>query len=96
MQQDVLIGLKKIPFLSQVADEILISLAEKAKSVKYTKQAMIINEGDETKSLYIILSGKVRVFSADAKSKEVTLLTQASGTYFGEISLLAPLPRREL
>lgn len=50
-------------------------------------------EGDETSSLYIILSGKVRVFSSDDKSKEVTLLIQEPGSYFGEIALLSDEPR---
>ena len=93
MQQEVFSGLKKIPFLSNIPDEILITLADKAKSTKFPKQATIIMEGDETSSLYIMLSGKVRVFSSDDKSKEVTLLIQEPGSYFGEIALLSDEPR---
>jgi CRP/FNR family cyclic AMP-dependent transcriptional regulator len=93
MQQEVFSSLKKIPFLSKLPDEALNALAAKAKSVKYPKQAVIISEGDETNSLYIILSGKVRVFSSDEKSKEVTLQVQESGSYFGELALLADEPR---
>jgi CRP/FNR family transcriptional regulator, cyclic AMP receptor protein len=89
VQQEVFIGLKKIPFLSRLSDEVLITLAERAKSVKYLKQTMIVSEGDETSSLFIILSGKVRVFSSDDKSREVTLLIQEPGSYFGEIALLS-------
>jgi CRP/FNR family transcriptional regulator, cyclic AMP receptor protein len=88
MQQEVFLSLKKIPLLSKLPDEALNALAEKAKSVKFPKQAIIITEGDETSSLYIILSGKVRVFSSDEHSKEVTLLIQESGSYFGELALL--------
>jgi CRP/FNR family transcriptional regulator, cyclic AMP receptor protein len=93
VQQEVFIGLKNIPLLSKLCDEALFSLADRAKSVKYPKQAMIITEGDETSSLYIVLSGKVRVFSSDDKSKEVTLLIQEPGSYFGEIALLSDEPR---
>jgi CRP/FNR family cyclic AMP-dependent transcriptional regulator len=93
MQQEVFLGLKKIPFLSTLPNEALTALAAKAKSVKFPKQAAIISEGDETSSLYIILSGKVRVFSSDEKSKEVTLLIQESGSYFGELALLGDEPR---
>jgi CRP/FNR family cyclic AMP-dependent transcriptional regulator len=93
MQQEVLTGLKKIPFLSGLSDEVLMVLAEKAKSAKFPKQATILMEGDETSSLYIIISGKVRVFSSDDKSKEVTLLIQEPGSYFGEIALLSHEPR---
>lgn len=93
MQQEVFTGLKNIPFLSNLSDEVLLSLAEKAKSVKFPKQATIIMEGDTTSSLYIMLSGKVRVFSSDDKSKEVTLLIQEPGSYFGELALLSDEPR---
>jgi CRP/FNR family transcriptional regulator, cyclic AMP receptor protein len=93
VQQEVLAGLKKIPFLSKLSDEILIALADKAKSAKFAKHTTIMMEGDETSSLYIILSGKVRVFSSDDKSKEVTLMIQEPGSYFGEIALLSEEPR---
>ena len=93
MHQEVLASLKKIPFLSKLSEDVLLTLAEKAKPAKFPKQATILTEGDETSSLYIILSGKVRVFSSDDKSKEVTLLIQEPGSYFGEIALLSEEPR---
>lgn len=93
MQQEVFRGLKKIPFLSGLADDVLYALAEKAKSAKFSRQTTIVMEGDETSSLYIILSGKVRIYSSDDKSKEVTLLIQEPGSYFGEIALLSDEPR---
>jgi CRP/FNR family transcriptional regulator, cyclic AMP receptor protein len=93
VQQEVFAGLKKIPFLSRLSDEVLTTLADRAKSAKYPKQTMVVTEGDETSSLFIILSGKVRVFSSDDKSKEVTLLIQEPGSYFGEIALLTDEPR---
>ncbi|SJM94799.1 Crp/Fnr family transcriptional regulator [Crenothrix polyspora] len=93
MQSEVYSGLKKIPFLATLPSDALQVLASKAKAVKFLKQEVIITEGDETHSLYIILSGKVRVFSTDNKSKEVTLLIQETGSYFGEIALLSDEPR---
>ncbi len=93
MQQEVFAGLKKIPFLSKISDEVLINLADRAKSAKFPRQTMIITEGDETSSLYIMITGKVRVFSSDDKSKEVTLLVQEPGSCFGEIALLSDEPR---
>jgi CRP/FNR family transcriptional regulator, cyclic AMP receptor protein len=93
MQQEVLIGLKKIHFLSGLSDEVLLELAKKAKPANFSRQASIVMEGDESSSLYIILSGTVRVFSRDDKSKEVTLLIQEPGSYFGEIALLTNEPR---
>ena len=88
MNREVFLGLKKIPFLSVIADDVLMALAEKAKITKYPKLTTIILEGDQSSCLYIILSGKVRVFIRDEKNKEITLQIQEAGTYFGEIALL--------
>ncbi len=93
MHQEIFLGLKKIPFFSKLPDETLHTLAGKAKSFIFPKQAIIISEGDDSSSLYIILSGKVRVFSSDEKNREVTLLVQEPGSYFGELALIGNEPR---
>lgn len=93
MYQEALLGLKKIAFLSSLPDDALISLAAKAKLGSFTRQTIIITEGDETDSIYIILSGKVRIFTSDEEGKEVTLLSQEAGSYFGELALLGNEPR---
>jgi CRP/FNR family cyclic AMP-dependent transcriptional regulator len=53
----------------------------------FPKQAVIVNEGDETDSLYIILAGRVKVFLSDEAGKEIVLGTQGPGEYFGEMVL---------
>ncbi|MCK5888964.1 MAG: Crp/Fnr family transcriptional regulator [Methylococcales bacterium] len=93
MQQDIFLGLKTIPFLSDLSDEVILELASRAKKNRFPKHSYICNEGDETNSLYILLSGKVRVFSSDEKGKEVTLLIQTPVSYFGELALLSNEPR---
>ncbi len=76
------------PFLPYVSNEATAALMGKAKTVTYPKQTLIIGKGEETSSFFIILSGKVRVFSVDDKCREFTLNFQGPGTYFGEIALL--------
>jgi CRP/FNR family cyclic AMP-dependent transcriptional regulator len=88
VQEDVFSGLKSIPFLSNLPDQTLSELASHAKKNTFPKNSFIITEGDETNSLYILLSGKIRVFSSDAQGKEVTLLLQTPVSYFGELALL--------
>ena len=51
------------------------------------KQVVIVSEGDETDSLYVVLSGRVKVFVADESGREVVLGTQGPGEYFGEMAL---------
>jgi CRP/FNR family cyclic AMP-dependent transcriptional regulator len=48
---------------------------------------VILNEGDRTDTLYVILEGRVRIFVADADGNEVVFHTQGAGEYFGEMML---------
>ncbi len=93
MQNEILLALKTIPFLSELSDDALQKLAALAKTSIFPKQSIIISEGDETGSLHILLSGKVRVFTSDQEGKEVTLNNHGAGSYFGELALLDHAPR---
>ena len=53
----------------------------------FPKRAIIVTEGDETDSLYVVLSGKARVYVADEKGREVQLNQLGPGEYFGEVTL---------
>ena len=53
----------------------------------YARHAIIVSEGDETDSLYVLLSGRAKVFVADENGREVELNRIAPGEYFGEVTL---------
>lgn len=65
----------------------LAALSERATTKNFPRSNVIVNEGDPTDAIYIILEGCVRVFLADHKGKEVTLNTLGKGEYFGELTL---------
>ena len=65
----------------------LKTLSEQGSVKAYPKHTIIISEGERSESLFIILSGKVKVFLADEDGKEVLLSTQGPGEYFGEMIL---------
>ena len=54
---------------------------------RYRTHAMLIEEGDEGGSVYIVLSGRLRAFVSDARGREVTLGLHGPGEYVGEMSL---------
>jgi len=75
-------------------DEHQLGVIEKhANSRRYPKNAIILNEGDSSDSLYVILSGKVKVYLNDENGKEVSLNYQEAGEYFGELSLIDDIER---
>ena len=65
----------------------LQALSTHAVKRSFPKRAVIINEGDPADALYIILSGRVKVYAADGEGREIVLLTQGPGEYFGEMML---------
>lgn len=62
-------------------------LADFGQQRSFRKDAVIINEGETGDALYILIQGRVRVFSADTSGKEITLGTILAGDFFGEMSL---------
>jgi CRP/FNR family transcriptional regulator, cyclic AMP receptor protein len=59
----------------------------------YPGRVTIINEGDLSHSLYLVLEGSVKVYVSDEDGREVVLCTQGPGEYFGEVALVDDAPR---
>ncbi len=82
-----------IPLFSGLSDEDLRTIEHHAVLKSYRRNTVLIEKGDETTSLYVIVSGKVKVFVADDTGKEIVLNTQEEGEHFGELALLGDTRR---
>ncbi|HUU73101.1 MAG TPA: Crp/Fnr family transcriptional regulator [Burkholderiales bacterium] len=76
-----------------LSDEQIGLLTNRATVRTYAKGAIIVSEGDEGNSLFIIQSGSVKAFLSDENGKEVVLSTQGEGEYFGDLALFDDAPR---
>jgi CRP/FNR family cyclic AMP-dependent transcriptional regulator len=85
--------LRKISLFSGLEPAVLQGIASLAVTKSYPKNAIIINEGDETNTLYMIISGKVKAYLSNEDGKEVILNMMGPGEHFGELALLDPAPR---
>ena len=65
----------------------LRTLAMRGVARKYAKKAILINEGDEAGSLFVLLSGSVKAYAMDVTGREITYGVMSAGDYFGEMSL---------
>lgn len=54
----------------------------------YPKNTVVLSQGDETNSLYIVTRGKVKVNIIDEHGKEIILSMLGPGDYFGEMTAL--------
>jgi CRP/FNR family cyclic AMP-dependent transcriptional regulator len=74
-------------FKDLTADELKV-IEDLTVSRSYPKNSVIINEGDQANAMYLVKSGKVRVYVSDSAGKEFILNTMGVGEHFGELSLL--------
>jgi len=84
---------ENIPLLEVLDQKTRRELAKQCLIRHYAKNTIIINEGDESSSLYMILDGRVKVYLNDETGKEIILHVESPGGYFGEIALLDDGPR---
>ncbi len=73
--------------LSTVTDPAIRQLASCGSVRAFAKHAVIISEGDSSDTLYVVLSGRVKVFVSDADGVEMILATRAAGEFIGELAL---------
>jgi CRP/FNR family transcriptional regulator, cyclic AMP receptor protein len=76
-----------------LSEEQIGLLTNRAAVRTYAKGAIIVSEGDEGNSLFVIQSGSVKAFLSDENGKEVVLSTQGPGEYFGDLALFDDEPR---
>lgn len=65
----------------------LRELAAHGRIQSYRKDAIIIQEGDEGETLFIVLAGRVKVFSTGLDEREIVFDVHGPGEYVGELSL---------
>jgi CRP/FNR family cyclic AMP-dependent transcriptional regulator len=81
------VNLKNYALFEGVSEADLRPLAERAVMRTFPKQAIIINEGDDGDSIFMIVSGRVKVYLSDESGKELILSIKGPGQYFGELAL---------
>jgi CRP/FNR family cyclic AMP-dependent transcriptional regulator len=85
--------LKAVPFFTQLSDRELDVVRAVATEKSYPKNAVVLTEGEMGDSLFMIQSGKVKVFIGDEDGREIILKILGPGDFFGEMSMIDKQPR---
>ena len=85
--------LKKINLFKNCNDTILNQVKDNLKTLDEKNGITILSQGDETKSLYIILEGTVLITQLAEDGKVVSFDLIKKGQCFGEIALIDGAPR---
>jgi CRP/FNR family cyclic AMP-dependent transcriptional regulator len=73
--------------LSPLAPDTLRAIAGSGVVRSYPKNTILINEGDIGDSLFIVVSGRVKVYSSNQAGREIVIAFHGPGEYVGEMSL---------
>jgi CRP/FNR family cyclic AMP-dependent transcriptional regulator len=85
--------LKTVPLFANFPEDQLRMLAMLGTRKSAPRSATIMAGGDPTDSLYIVLSGRLKVMMSDSEGKEVILAILGPGEFFGEMGLIDDEPR---
>ena len=85
--------LRTVPLFAGFTEDQLRLLATAVNRRNVPRGTIVIVEGDPTDSLYIIISGRLKVMMSDTEGKEVILAMLGPGEFFGEMGLIDDSPR---
>ena len=85
--------LKSVPLFAGFPDEQLRTLVSVVTRRSAPRSSVIMATGDPIDSLYIVISGRLKVMMGDSEGKEVILSLLGPGEFFGEMGLIDDSPR---
>ncbi|HEY3077212.1 MAG TPA: cyclic nucleotide-binding domain-containing protein [Burkholderiales bacterium] len=85
--------LKAVPLFASFPEDQLRMLTTMVTRRSASRSTTIMAGGDATDSLYIVLSGRLKVMMSDSDGKEVILSILGPGEFFGEMGLIDDEPR---
>jgi CRP/FNR family transcriptional regulator, cyclic AMP receptor protein len=84
--------LRRVPLFSTLTQAQAESVAAAVIKRRYKRGECIVEQDKQSNFLAIVLTGRARVVTADARGREVILATMKPGDYVGEMSLIDNQP----
>lgn len=85
--------LQQIPLFTDLPREQLAPLVKALRRQTYRKGQLILRQGELGDSLFVIVSGQVRIYTLSPDGHELSVLICGKGDFFGEMALLTGEPR---
>ena len=86
--------LSNTTLFSELDDADIEKVVSQTSLRQFPKNTVIVNQGDDTDSFYVIVKGKVDVFLHNDKGKEIIINTLGECEAFGELAPLGGIPRQ--
>jgi CRP-like cAMP-binding protein len=59
----------------------------------FARGAIVCSEGEQGRSMYVVVSGEVEVYRANSRGEQVPIVRLGPGEFFGEMTLVEIQPR---
>jgi CRP/FNR family cyclic AMP-dependent transcriptional regulator len=86
-------ALRTLPMFESLKDERLEEIGRVASLRRVARHTTVLQAGDRTDNIYLILSGSLKVQISDQDGREVILSVLGSGEMFGEMGVIDEHPR---
>lgn len=80
--------LHRVPIFSALTEAQTLQLAGAVTKRRVKRGELIVEQGRQSRTLFIILSGRARVVMVDHRARSVILAVLEPGDYIGELSLI--------
>lgn len=81
-----------VPIFASLNQDEKLEIAEITSARCYEKGEMVYRAGDKGGTLFVLHTGRVKLFRLNASGKEQVLRLVEPGEFFGELSLFSSLP----
>jgi CRP/FNR family cyclic AMP-dependent transcriptional regulator len=85
--------LRNVPLFTVLSEHQLALLTSVVSRRSFPRGTAVMAAGDATDSLYVVISGRLKVLMSDDEGREVILTMLGPSEYFGEMGLIDDSPR---
>lgn len=78
-------ALRKTPLFASITDQEMQALAARASKKHFHRGELLFGEGDPCTGLFLVASGKIRIFKMSAAGREQVLAVEGPGSSFAEL-----------
>lgn len=80
--------IRRVPLFSMLTNDQAQLIADSVVKRKLRRGELVVEQGRKSNTLFILLNGRARVLTSDARGREVILAVLESGDYVGEMSMI--------
>ena len=77
--------LRKTPLFASLTETEMAALARRVTTRRFGRGELLFNEGDACSGLFLIASGKIRIFKLSPSGREQVLAVEGPGSSFAEL-----------